>query len=270
MRNAVTGDRCDRYNRLGQNMRFTTGLIGAACAAFSLMAQAPDAKALLAESGKTLFASGPFRMESQTIMDMQGAGMNNKMTMTIKMASATGKFRMDMSPMGVSVVSDGQSLYFWLAPLNQYMKKPAPASADGLGESLLPGVSGLLGQMKDSMSANIVRQDVIDFAGKKTECYVIETKLDKTTLPGPSAATISNMRQTSWIDKDRKFLMKQVADMEMQMGATASPMTMHSEMTVTSLDLSPIFSPDEFKFTPPEGAKLVESLPGMDNLKLGK
>jgi outer membrane lipoprotein-sorting protein len=251
-------------------MRLITGIIGALCAALSLTAQAPDAKALLTDTSKALFASGQFRMESQTILDMQGAGMNNKMTMVIKMAAATGKFRMDMSPMGVAVVSDGQTLYFWLAPLNQYMKKPAPASPDGLAESLLPGVGGLGEQIKDAMSAKIVRQDVLDFGGKKTECYVIETKLDKTALPGPSGATISNMVQTSWIDKDRKFLLKQIGDLDMQMGATAGPMKVHSEMTVTSLDLSPIFGPDEFKFTPPEGAKLVESLPGMENLKLGK
>lgn len=184
-------------------MRLTIGMIGALCAAFSLTAQAPDAKGLLGDSGKSLFGSGPVRMESQTLIDMQGAGVSNKITLTIKMAATTGKFRMDMSPMGVSVVSDGQSLYFWLAPLNQYMKKPAPSSPEGLAESIMPGLSGLGEQMKDAMSANIVREDAIDFAGKKTECYVVETKLDKTTLPGTSAPTISNARQTSWISKDR-------------------------------------------------------------------
>ena len=243
------------------------------CAALSVLAQAPDAKTLLAGAGKSLLGASSFRSEMQTSVDMQGAGMSNKIKMIMKTSGSNGKLRMEMTPMGMTMVSDGESVYLWLQPLNQYMKKPAPSTPEGLADAFVPGAGNLSKDAMDAMTAKVVRQEAVDLGGQKVECYVIDSTLDKMSLPQgmPVALGISNVHQTSWIDKDRHFLLKQTSDMEMQMGGPGSaPTKIHSETTMTSLDLSPVFGPDEFKFTPPEGAKLVDSLPGMQNLKFGK
>jgi outer membrane lipoprotein-sorting protein len=227
----------------------------------------PDAKALVSESAKSLFALGSYRVEQQASVDMQGGGMNNKMTMTTKMEAVPGKFRMDVSPMGVSVVSDGQATYFFLGQLNQYMKRPAVSSPEGVAESFMPGAGSMIDKVKNAItSANIIRQETIEVQGRKFDCYVVEALIGKITMTTPVPMTISNSHQTTWIDKDRKLALKQIADMEMQMGGSGGPMKMHQEMTVTTLDLEPAFKADEFTFVPPAGAKEVEELPGMPRL----
>ncbi len=239
-----------------------------ACAAALAWAagETPDAKALVTNSGKAMFALGTFRSEMQTNLEMQGGGMSNKMSMVMKMAAMPGKFRMDMSPTGMVILSDGKFTYVSIPMLNQYLKRPAVSSPEGMAEAFMPGGGSMSEKVKEALtSAKILREEAVEIQGHKVDCYVVESTVGKMTAPGAASVTVENTHQITWIGKERGLVLKQIADAEMRMGDATSPMKMHTEMTVTALDLAPTFQPDEFTFVPPAGAKEVDSLPGMPN-----
>lgn len=247
-------------------MRLFTAVLALA-SSLAIAADAPDARALIADSsGKALFHQQPYRMQMHNDVQMQSASMNQTIAMDMKISVAPGRFRMDMSPapMVATFVSDGQFTYFYLGAMKKYMKKPAAGSPEGLAESLLPGVSSMMGQANQLSTAKIVRDETLSVGDLKRDCFVVEYTIDKLSVTKPAAIAISNVRATVWIDKERKLSLKQTSDAEMQMGGPSTPpMKMHQETVVTLLDLAPAFAADEFTFTPPDGAEQVDSLPGM-------
>jgi outer membrane lipoprotein-sorting protein len=246
-------------------MRLFTVVL-ALTSSLAVAADAPDAQALIAESSKALFHQQPYRMQMHNDVRMQSASMNQTIAMDMKISVAPGRFRMDMSPapMSATFVSDGQFTYFYLAAMKKYMKKPAAGSPEAFAESLVPGMSSMMGQANQLSTAKIVREETLSVGDLKRACFVVEYTIDKLSVTKPVPITIGNVRATMWIDKERKLSLKQTTDAEMQMGGpSTAPMKMHQETAVTSLDLAPAFAADEFTFTPPDGAEQVDSLPGM-------
>lgn len=103
-------------------------------------------------------------------------------------------------------------------------------------------------------SRKLVRQGAIEISGRKVECDVVELAGDEMVLPR-GAGTLNGFHSVAWVDKQYKLPMKLVVDGETKIDR---PGKVHLEMTLTSLDLAPVFSKQEFKFAPPEGARLVE------------
>ena len=241
-------------------MSYSKLLVLALCTVFCRAADTPDAKSLLTQSAGAMFShTGGFRMENEMKVTMSGGGMN--MTMRTKMSSSEGKLRVETEPIKSLTVSDGESMYMWVGAMNEYVKRSAPKSVGEMVSSV-SGMSGFGDPGAMVSTAKIVRTEGIDFQSKSIECYVVESTLDNVPLPAPPGATMSGM-MTSWIDKDRHITVKQLFDMTMKMGASAEPMKINMEQNLVSLDLSPIFGPDEFRFVVPEGAKQVDALPGM-------
>ena len=246
-------------------MRLLTVVL-AVSSSLAVAADAPDAQALIAESGKALFQQQAYRMLMHNDVQMQGAPMSQTISMDMKISVAPGRFRMDMSPapMTATFVSDGQFTYFYLAAMKKYMKKPAAGSPEAFGESLMPGMSSMMGQAKQFSTAKVVREETIAVGDLKRDCFVVEYTIDKLSITKPMVMSVNNVKATMWIDQERKLTLKQASDAELQMGGpSAAPMKMHQETAVTSLDLAPSFASDEFIFTPPEGVEQVDSLPGM-------
>jgi len=245
-------------------MRLFTVVL-ALTSSLAVAADAPDAQALIAESGKALFHQQPYRIQMHNDVQMQSASMNQAIAMDMTISVTPSRFRMDMSPapMSATFVSDGQFTYFYLAAMKKYMKKPAAGSPEAFAESLMPGMSSMIGQANQLSTAKVVREETLTVGDLKRDCFVIEYTIDKLSLTKPAQIAITNAKATVWIDKERKLSLKQTSDAEMQMGEPAPPMKIHQETTVTSLDLAPSFAADEFTFTPPEGTEQVDSLPGM-------
>jgi len=246
-------------------MRLFTVVL-ALTSSLAVAADAPDARALIAESGKALFQQQPYRMQMHNDIRMHSASMDQAIAMDMKISVAPGRFRMDLSPAPASAtfVSDGQFTYVYIAAMKKYMKKPAAGSPEALGESMMPGMSSMMGQATQLSTAKIAREETLSVGDLKRDCFVVEYTIDKLSVSKPMPITISNVRATVWIDKERRLSLKQTSDAEMQMGGPSTPpMKMHQETVVTSLDLAPAFASDEFTFTPPDGAEQVDSLPGM-------
>jgi outer membrane lipoprotein-sorting protein len=236
---------------------------------FAWGAESPDAMSLVTQSAKAISAFSSYKMEQHMTIDMQGSGISDKMSLDMQLWAQPGRFRVRTSAASIEVlaVSDGSYTYLYMGgPFNQYLKKPATDSPEKLGETIMPGVAGFANRAKEAYkSARIVREENVAFQGNDVPCYVVEVAVGKVAIP--SAGSISNGKQTIWIDKERKLVLKQTGDFEMLLGAATEPMKTHQEMAMTSLDTAPGFAADDFKFTPPAGAKEVDSLPGMPAAK---
>ena len=210
-------------------MRLFTVVL-ALTSSLAVAADAPDARALIAESSKALFHQQPYRMQMRNDVRIESASMNQNIAMDMKISVAPGRYRLDMSPapMSATFVSDGQFTYFYLAAMKKYMKKPAAGSPEALGESLMPGMSSMIGQANQLSTAKIVRQETLNVGDLKRDCFVVEYTMDKLSITKPAPITISNVKATVWIDQERRISLKQTSDAEMQMGGpAASPMKMH-------------------------------------------
>jgi thiol-disulfide isomerase/thioredoxin len=91
--------------------------------------------------------------------------------------------------------------------------------------------------------------------GKKIDCYVVEAKLDKISLPG--SIEMSDGVQKVWVDKVTKLSLKQTMTATVQGGAVAEPAQMNQVSTVVSQKLDLPVPDSSFTFTPPEGSKQV-------------
>jgi outer membrane lipoprotein-sorting protein len=146
------------------------------------------------------------------------------------------------------------------------LKRLAVDSPEKLGESLMPGMASFASNAKEAYkSAQILREENVAFQGNDVPCYVVQAELGSVSMA--AAGSIKSGRQTMWIDKERKLVLKQSADFEMHLGTSAEATKTHQEMAMTMLDTAPGFAADDFTFTPPPGAKEVESLPGMPAAK---
>jgi thiol-disulfide isomerase/thioredoxin len=161
--------------------------------------------------------------------------------------------------MGESViVSDGENTWMYVGMIKQYTKTAAASTPESLVKSLVPGMSSVIDQMKAKdpyLSAKIVGEETMEVEGKKIDCYVVEAKLDKISLPG--SVEMSDGVQKVWVDKITKLSLKQTMTATVQGGAVAEPAQMSQVSTVISEKLDVPVQDSSFTFTPPEGSKQV-------------
>ena len=237
--------------------------------AFVLLGQdSHDARTLLKETAAVLKQHKTYVIEQRTLIDMSGATVA-RMEMLAKMAaSAPGRMRTETSGQvgGALIVSDGENTWVYLAPLKQYMKTAAATGPEALVKTLVPGMGEVFDKLKSKdpyASAKLAGEDSVDVGGKKIDCYLVETTLDKISMPGSMTMTDTSMK--FWIDKASKLTLKTAITASMEGPGMASPMHMNLEITVTSRKFDEPLPDSLFSFTPPEGAKEVHefALPGM-------
>ena len=92
----------------------------------------------------------------------------------------------------------------------QYTKTAAASTPESLVKSLVPGMSSVIDQLKAKdpyLSAKIMAKRRWKWTGQKIDCYVVEAKLDKISLPG--SIEMSDGVQKVWVDKTTKLSLKQ-------------------------------------------------------------
>jgi thiol-disulfide isomerase/thioredoxin len=189
-----------------------------------------------------------------------------RIEMFVKMAvSSPGKLRIESSSqIGNSlIVSDGEYTWMYLGVLKQYTKTAAASTPENLVRSLVPGMSSVMDQLKAKdpyLSVKIISEEPVEVDGRKFECYVVEARLDKISLPG--SIDMTGGVQKVWIDKISKLSLKQTLTATMQGAAVSAPMQMNQAVTVLSQKLDAPVPDSLFTFTPPEGAKEVAEFKG--------
>jgi thiol-disulfide isomerase/thioredoxin len=235
---------------------------------FCLLASAqdsPDARALLKETGDVLLNHKSYRLEQRAVVDM-GGPVPTRIEMVVKIAvSSPGKLRIESSgQMGDSlIVSDGENTWMYLGMLKQYTKTAAASTPESLVKSLVPGMSSVMDQLKAKdpyLSAKVIGEESVEVDGQKIDCWVLEGRLDKISLPG--SVEMTGGLQKIWIGKVSKLALKQTMTASMQGGPLTAPAQMNEAVTVISEKLDEPVPDGTFTFTPPEGAKLVTEFKG--------
>jgi thiol-disulfide isomerase/thioredoxin len=225
----------------------------------------PDARALIKETSDILLRHRSYQLEQRAVVDVTGS-LPTRIEMEVKIAAShPGKLRIESSgKMGDSlIVSDGEATWMYLGALKEYTKTAAAATPESLVRSLVPGMAGVLDQMKAKdpyLSAKITGEEQVEMGGQKHDCYVVEAKLDTISLPG--SFDMTEGVQKLWVDKVSKLTLKQTMTATMQGAALKAPAQMNQSVTVLSEALDAPVPDSIFTFTPPEGAKLVTEFKG--------
>jgi outer membrane lipoprotein-sorting protein/thiol-disulfide isomerase/thioredoxin len=226
----------------------------------------PDGRALIAESGNALHSARSYVIEQSIVVEISG-GMQSRLQIPVSLAASNpGKLRIESngSVGSTLVVSDGENTWMYLGPLKQYTKTPAASSPEALMKSLNPGIADMLSEMKTKdpfLSVKVVGEETVEMGGRKFECYVVESKLDKIDMPGTMKLVDGVMKM--WIDKQTKLTLKQTATAIMQGGALRAPAEMNQTINLLSVKLNDPLPDSTFVFTPPAGAKEVAEFQGL-------
>lgn len=239
--------------------------IAALSCVLSSAQDSPDAKALLKETQDVLLKHKSYQLDQHAVIDLGGT-VPTRLDMSVKMAvSSPGKLRIESSgKIGSSlIVSDGEYTWMYLGTLKQYTKTAAASTPENLVKSLVPGMSGVMDQLKAKdpyLSAKIVGEEQLELDGQKIDCLVVEARLDTISMPG--SIDMKNGVQKVWIDKATKLALKQTVTASMEGGPLSGPAEMNQAVTVISRKLDAPVPDSLFVFEPPEGAKLVTEFKG--------
>ncbi|HMD50645.1 MAG TPA: redoxin domain-containing protein [Bryobacteraceae bacterium] len=236
------------------------GIVGAIFAA-ALLAQAPDARALLKESGDALHAARSYILEQSIVVEITG-GLQSRLQIPVKLAASNpDKLRIESNgPVGSTlIVSDGDNTWMYLGPLKQYTRTAAASSPEALMKSLNPGIAEMIGGMRSKdpyLEVKVTGEEVVETGGARFDCFVVESKLDKIDMPG-GMKLVDGVMET-WIDQKTKLAVKQTATAIMQGGALKRPAEMNQTINILSVKLNEPVPDSLFHFTPPEGAREVK------------
>jgi thiol-disulfide isomerase/thioredoxin len=235
---------------------------------FCFLAQAqetPDARALLKETSEVLLHHKSYQVDQRAVIDM-GGPLPTRLDMLVKIiVSSPGKLRIESTgKLGDSlIVSDGEYTWMYVGMLKQYTKTAAASTPESLVKSLVPGMSSVMDQLKAKdpyLSAKVVGEEQVEVEGQKIDCYVVEARLDKISLPG--SIDMINGVQKAWVDKVSKLSLKQTMTATMEGGPLKAPAELNEASTVISQKLDLPVPDSSFTFTPPEDAKLVSEFKG--------
>ena len=240
----------------------------------------PDALNLLRNVAETYRSMTTFRAEGNTVTEMNGPAMQNKMeeTMTLTLGSQ-GKMRMESKgAMGMLMVSDGQTMWNYMPQFNKYAKFSMSEMASKYAGTSVPkagagaaqgfegfGFSGVASQYSNVAAnvkeAKVLRSETLHANGTDVPCWVVSVEYE-----GPGAEAIpqeaggvppmkvDSRTSTLWIDQAHYLVYQEISNAKMTLPGTSSPTETKHTVTFKDIAVDEPVADDAFVFTPPEGA----------------
>lgn len=215
--------------------------------------------AVLKEAADTYKRAKTYRGHSEMVVEISIHGMENKVTVPFDLAvKKPGMIRVesDNPLLGVSLVSDGKNIWNYRKGANEYTKKDAPELQD-----LAKDEGGPLGMMKSPiLLSTIVSGDPL----AEIEEDVTSKRLVGTETVDGVECDVIEMAQTDstarvWVDRKRKLIVKLVLEVGGGEKGADGPGSLTITETHKEIVLDGKVPDGEFTFSPPEGAKLVDS-----------
>ncbi len=225
----------------------------------------PDPQELVRQSGEALKAYRSYQLDSLSVIEMKGA-LNNRMEMPASLSvRRPDRMRIESKNQAASmtVVSDGDHTFIYMAPLKQYIERAASGSPDAaLGESGL--MKNLPDITKSIESVNLTGEEAVEVQGEEIPCWTVETRYGKITMPS-QGMTIQEATQTLWIAKGHRIALKSTLGARLLLPGNSDPVEMTQSTTTISLKLDADLPDSLFIFTPPEGSRQIAdwTLPGI-------
>src|SRR5258708_2348402 len=243
-------------------------------AAARLLAQDPDPRELVKQSAAAMQRYHSYRLDAVTVIDTKGGPFNNRIEMPTTVAvRRPDRMRVESTSetAEMTIVSDGENTWLYMAPANQYIKRAASSSPDAAVLQSGP-LQKLPDINKSTRSVKLNGEEPIEIAGKKYPCWVVETRFDKIDMPSfATGGTIRDAVQIQWIDKERQLLLQSSFGARIEAPALGAPVEILVSTLTTFLELEPELPESLFVFTPPEDSKQHAdwTLPGLTRPALG-
>lgn len=243
-------------------LRAVLTVLSALLLAAPALAQTPDARGLLQRAGDAYRALSSYHVEG--MMDVrQVAGDGSEQTLQAPLVMAgdrAGRVRLEVrhAQAGALVVSDGHTLSTYMAPLGQYVQKPAPARTDSAGVPVPPQGSPLqryFALPEGVRSATVEGTVAVELDGQRRDCWVV--RCDMTPEQALAADSTARAINVLWLDRENGLVLRDSSVMTVRepMSGKAQVTTRLLRLTHQAVDAPP---PDSvFVFTPPAGAKKV-------------
>lgn len=227
----------------------------------------PDAKDLLKQSAESLYKLHSVQSEAEMAMDMTVGGKPVRMTISTSIAFVRpdkrrieAKTQMGTGQMGNSlIIVDGEHTWRYVSVLNQYTRKAAILRPEDLLADMginMPDPERFLKDVK------ITGEEQIEIEGKKYDCWVVETTVNKLSLPQLQGMEMTGIQVKQWIAKDVKISLQMTMSGKIGGGMIPAPMEIQQKLSIRSLKIDPDLPESLFRFTPPEGAKEVADFAG--------
>ena len=200
-----------------------------------------------------------YSMQCKSVLIMDIGGMKQVLESSLRFAAdGPGRRHLRMSgPFGMLIVSNGDSTWSYLAPMQAYDAEAASPNEDIDDLMLMFGrsVEYFATLEKGKESVRDLGAEAITVDGRTFDCRVIEVAIP---FPNPKVVTSPD---TLWVDSATY----RVARSRSSMAAADKPLKVHSEVTYEKVDFGN--APDSlFVFTAPRGARRVDSEAAAKNL----
>lgn len=237
-------------------------LVFAALAATAVLAQdLPDASALMKEHEAAMKHVHTLEYKANMTMEMTRQGQTMRMAgEVLNEVVNPGKTRMETLVQGVRVitVSNGEATWIYNSMNKQYTKRSAAlgpmATLSAMGLNNLPDTS------KMKIDQKTVGSETVEMGGQKYDCWVVENRVGDFTMTAAAPVTMKDALIRYWIDKKSKMDLQMA--ISMKISSPAGEMAMSQKFTKTELKIDQPIADSEFSFSPPEGARLVDTVMG--------
>jgi outer membrane lipoprotein-sorting protein len=232
------------------SLRMMSAFFFSAC--LTLMAQETTGTAILRHTAEAYRALRSERVEATVVMDAKTYHIE---TSIIGAIVRPDKFRLEIisSMMGSETISDGHSVWKYVAGFGQYTRKPASPGILPVPNALADILIGEKISIRLD-SAKLVRREKLTVGGKEVNCDVIEAAYTPDVNDSGPAR-----KKTFWVDVHHRLILR--VSSFVRIGSEAGGTKEISQsITVTSIKLNEPLRDSLFVFQPLEGAKEVAEL----------
>src|SRR5215510_15119080 len=197
--------------------------------------------------------SGPFA----------GTKSTNEVSMYIK---NPGKSRIETKTQGqprMVIVSDGDFIWTYDQSSKQYTKTAAAAGMQGVLANINSiDIPSVLSGAKTRQRT--IREDSVEVDGRARPCWVVESRIEKMTLPEPQNASGDSV-VTQCIDKELGISLQSTVSVTITANALNMSIRTEQKTQLRSLKIDEPLDDSTFSFVPPPDAKEMSSvfIPGL-------
>ncbi len=247
-------------------------------AAAASPAQEADGAALLrqvSETYKKIIASRTFHFESEIRQELTAPDHGSWSRYRVVLAAAGEdrmRFEASGSMMGVSLVSDGRTLWVSSAPTREYTTveyQPGKLmEIKGGGQGVQNALRRMkadmdrLGKLSDDVkSAKVRGTEALTVGDASIPCTVVEAEYDP---PRGAADIVTSFRRILWIDP-RRHIVLQEESATMGTLSPSTPFEMMETRSRTTYKVASVDRPESavFAYRPPDTFRYVDTLTGM-------
>jgi len=253
-------------------MRFSFLLTAGFCVA-AFGQTKPNASDILLDTARTYQKLTSYYIEGTSVSESISDGSQSRNeTRMVMAASLPSKKMTELRAPGRSISSrtfDGQTVWEYKSSSKQYSKKEQASYERPRMDLVSNPIETYAANLAAANSPVYVREDVLEVAGAKVSCHVIEVP----SRMKPNSILLESSPTTYWIDKARMIVLRDVSSTKMKMPMQAEPLNQTTTKTYTVIRLNEPVDEKLFVFTPPEGASEVAEISpfgGQPSTLLGK